>query len=739
MQRKFTSLLMLIAMSFTLASCGDLFMKKKSDSSFSNNFLSCSLDAKALSGIFTENIKGDLLCLKESLNLFVEVVKTDRPGFLSQVELKKYIRENVEELDETVLEALSGVFDINSLIFGDHPKYISKTNIGPLVELFIEINRSMVNNNVFDYYTDETQVSYKEHNRRRLLVYEALSAIGGKIISISKENNKSISFKQFLERFKGLDNNIVLQSTTKMLFIKKMFLGGEEGILTSKEFRRFAAMLSDVSKVSFDIAHLGNITPTKNESEQILQTARVNVATIVKNLYYKGQDYTDIMSFRNIYDMIDLFAPEYAKWKQYTSDYLIVKKDLLGNDTKNFNSNEIYILLNDIILENLNRGVFIYKTYALNKKLLDSGDPIGPEGLPKVDTSNNKEKKYKIEVNKIVQNYRFFKGDDLAATYKNSIARNPLGIFEVSVYQDLIERVLTRYGNADANALGGAKISQEKLLETALKYKGILIGEDILTEGREKNTVETIYLMSSLFQAQSDGDIDIEVNELVEFAVSVMSAGELAKATHTYFEDNCELDDKGRYTAKCYRENFMEALEVESEGVLVKEKLEKLHSYFSKEERDISEYLKVVGQFSRSCTQFKDGTPVPMTEAELMLAYSGMLAVEQTMIRYDVNEDSKLDNDNYLQIEEVEKSFGVYKNAVQGLSPIKSLSEKVFWYLIKNKKAPSPLTYIFVLPATKKSKLKAGADRQTLATILKTLSEESPANKENPFPCEILR
>jgi len=750
MQRKFTILLMLIAMSFSLISCGDLFMKKENESSFSNQFLSCSLNAEALSEIFTQNIKGDLLCLEESLNLFVEVVKTDRPGLLSQVELKKYIRENVAEIDESVLNALSGIFDINSLMFGDHPQYIAKNNIGKLVDLFIEINRTMVKNNVFEYYTDEEKVSYKEHNRRKAMVYEALSTIGGKINSISTLNNRTISFTELLEKFKGLDNNIVLQKSTKMLFVKKMFLGGEEDVLTSSELRRFCSMLSDVSKVSYDIAHLTNITHTENQAEEILQTARLDVDTLVKNLYYKGQDYTNVMSFRNIYDMIDIFYPEQGKWKLYTSDFLKAKKALLENDSLNFNSNEVYILLNDIILDNLNRGVFIYKAYALNETLLNSGDQIIAD-LPNMFKPTNNEERYKNDMNRIVQSYRFFKGEQIAATYKNFIQRNPLGIFEISVYEDIIRRIFYVYGNASASALGGAKITQEKLISTAMEYKNILVGEGILTEGREKNTVETITLMSSLFQAQSDGDGDIEVNELVEFGISVMSGTSLAGITHPYFQDKCVLDDKDRYTAECYRDNFMGSLEIDKDGVMVKEKLVKLNTYLSEEGVDTQEYLKVVGGFTRSCTHFKDGAAVPMIESELMLVYSGMLAVEQTMVRYDVN------NNNILDPLEVDKAFEVYKGAITGLIPGKFLqkfSKSFYLYLMKYKKLPD----VQNINSTKdlwralkagshfvgflfksKAKKQSSADRFTIATILKTLAELSPENIANPFPCETLR
>ncbi len=751
MQKKFFKLIALITFSLSVVSCGDLFMKKKSDSdSISTDALSCELDAKALSNIFTTNIKGDLLCLKESLDLFVEVVKTDKPGYLSQVELDRYIRDNVSDIDVEVLSALSGIFDINSLIFGDHPLYIHKSNVGKLVDIFIEINRAMVANNVFNYYTDETPVSYKEHNRRKAMVYEALSSIGGKIIETSVENSRSINFPALLEKFKNLDNNIVLQNSMKFLFIKKMFLGGEEEVLTSKELRRFAGMLSDVSKVTFDIAHIDTIEHAENEAEEILQTAKVDVQTIVKNLYYKGQDYTNVMSMRNIYDIIDTFLPEYSKWKKYTSDYLKAKKALLENDSEDFNSNEVYILLNDIVLENLNRGVFIYKAYALNEDILNSGDTI-IEDLPNMINLSDSEDKYKNEMNNIVKSYRFFKGDTFAGTYQNSIVRNPLGIFEISVYENLIKRILSVYGSTSMSALGGAKITQEQLVATAMEYKDILVGEEILIAGREKNTIETVTLMSSLFQAQSDGDSDIEVNELVEFVIELSSGGNLAQMSHEYFQTKCSLDEKDRYMPECYRSIFNGVLDVEDKGVSIRDKLPKLAAFLEQDNVDAGEYLRVAEGFTRSCTHFDDGTPVPMTEDELSLIYTGVIAVEQTMVRYDVN------NNNQLEPEEVDKAYEVYEGSIKGLIPGKFLqkfAKSFYLYLMKYKKLPDVQDikstkdlwralkegshFVGFLFKSKKKK-QTSADRFTIATILKTLSELSPENISNPFPCETLR
>ena len=149
MRTTFSHSILLLLMGFMLTSCGDIFMKKSEDNGTSmNQFATRKLDPKALAHIFTKNINGDLLALEENLNLFIDVVKTDRPGNLSLRELKIYIKENVKDVDPEVIEALASIFEINSLIFGDDKEYINKKNVRNLTQLLIDINKSVVDNNV---------------------------------------------------------------------------------------------------------------------------------------------------------------------------------------------------------------------------------------------------------------------------------------------------------------------------------------------------------------------------------------------------------------------------------------------------------------------------------------------------------------------------------------------------------------------------------------------------------------
>lgn len=740
MRTTFSSSVALLLLSFMLTACGDIFMKKSEDKKAGmSQFATCDPDPKALSKIFTENVKGELLCLGKNLNLFIDVVKTDRPGNLSYKELKIYIETNIPDIDDDVLLALSGIFDINSLIFGDDKLYINKANVGKLVNLLIDVNKAVVDNKVYDYFmAKEGKISFLEHNRRKAKIFSAFSFIAKRFKEeISDNNRKVINFVDLLGKFKNLDNNVILQNCTDLLYLKKMFLGGDEEVLTSVELKRFAGMLPDIGKVVFDLAHHDEIEHSENQSEEVILTMREDAETLVKNLYYKGQDFVNVMTLDNIFDTVKIFAPEYLKYKKYTNEILKAKEALLENSTPIFNSNEVMILAKEFLLSNLDKGAFFFRMYAVNSDVLNDGNTINTD-LQGIINSGYKEEQYKEEFNRIVKRYRYFKGREFSASFNRPIERNPLGIFQVSLLEYIITKFMKAYGSVDNAAQGKFKFSQAQLEKMMLDFKDFLEGEGIIDPGRTKNTAETITLMATLFQHQSDGDADIELTELTEFSMGLLSSNSLAKMADGYFQGVCPTIDtksgSNRYDPQCYRDEFVRMMDVEKNGVRIGAKLGKLEKYLTDQSTNVDEYLQISEVFTRDCVNFNDGSTVPMSERDLFLLFSGLMAIEQTIIKFDVN------NDNVLNPNEVDKAFPIYQSAIEALLPstLKYLAKKVFLYMIKHEKVPSKGAVVGLI-LTPAGALKADASRKTLAIILKALSEESPANQENPFNCDLLK
>lgn len=767
------TLLLAIAQLMLFVSCGDLFMSKDKKENFSQ-FATCEPDTSAFSEIFTANIKGDLLCLGENLNLFADIVKSDRPGNLSYKELKEYIQKNVSDVDPSTYDILRAIFDLNSILSGDNKDYIKKENIDKLIETFVLMNKAIVQNNVYDYFMDESPVTYETHLQRKAKIYFAFSQIEKAFIKNFKNNNNVIDFDNFVDLFASISDQEFINKVKSVLFVKKMFVGGEKNSLNAIELKRLINIVADASKIIFDITHLDLVEHDNEEAEDIIEALREDFDTIVRNLYVtNGSEIAFLYS--DLEGVLNTFFPEYAQYTKYKPSILKLKEILLVSNSEIFTGAEVYTLLNDIILTNLSRGVFFFKAYDANKSRLDSTDKI-VFNLPNVFTTNDQEIGFKEDFNRIAKDYAHFKGGNESAYFENKIKRNALGMFEISAIEDLVKRLFYAYGQKSDKAYGGVHISLGDMEKILIDFKEVLRGEGISLdpEGgkykpREANTAETISLLTSLFQNQSTGIPDteeddpklIEVNEMTEFAVSLLSANTIAGKAFDFFAENCSLDDKGMFLPECYRSKFVDFFDTElSEGKKVKDYLPKLSQNLDElSNEEVEDFLEQVEVFSRSCTFFDTAKtePVPMESGDFFMIFGGLIAMESTFNRFDTGNGDDYNN-NILDVDEVERAYDeVYEGAVKALIPgkfLKRFGKSFYFYLVKNNELPDVQNikgmrdlwralkegFKFVgFLFKRKSKKQAPASRYTLAMVLRILAEQSETNINNPFPCESLR
>ena len=129
-----------------ITGCGDLFMGDKKDKSISLQAFSCDLDTKAFSKILEHNIKGDIICLQEKIHSFIDLVKTDRPGYISEKTLVKFVQNGPLDLgDEDLAPVIEAIFDLTNLILGGDRGYISRADFDRIVAFLIEFNKNIIN------------------------------------------------------------------------------------------------------------------------------------------------------------------------------------------------------------------------------------------------------------------------------------------------------------------------------------------------------------------------------------------------------------------------------------------------------------------------------------------------------------------------------------------------------------------------------------------------------------------
>ena len=134
---------------------------------------------------------------------------------------------------------------------------------------------------------------------------------------------------------------------------------------------------------------------------------------------------------------------------------------------------------------------------------------------------------------------------------------------------------------------------------------------------------------------------------------------------------------------------------------------------------------------------------------ESVVSWAGLLVIEQSMLRFDVNRD------NILSPSELDKLYVVFRGALEALIPVdflKRYSKDIFRYIVKFQRLPETEVkgfkslwralrqgahfVRFLFKSDRKQSV--DADRMTYAAVLKIIAENTPST-DAPFDCETLR
>lgn len=760
----------LLVTQFVLSSCGDLYSKKVKEKEV-DQFATCELDTESIANVMIQNIEGDLNCLRSNLKFFIEIVKTDRPGFLSQERLEDYIKTNMEDVDQVTLDALDGIFDINTLLFGDDVGYISKKNVDNLVDVLKQFNKLVVDNKIHEYFTSDETVSFKEHNYRKSVIYSTLMQLKEVLNKYIVPNSRAIKVAEFVDKFRNLENQELVKNIESVLFIKKAFMGGDQIHLSSKELFRFIDLMGNAGKITYDFVNLPSVATKADEDIEVLRILKEDLLTVYNSFHFKDNPNEPIVSFNQIKNLVQQFLPEYAKYFKYKSTILKVKEVFLGSNSETFTAQEILTLIYDVAYKNVAKGVFIYNAYDFNESLLNADMPIVNDfnNLSPL-MSSSMDKNFAELFNRISKSqsksedlssrgYKYFHGSNYVPLFDYGFQRNPRGMFEVALYEYISEKTFAAYGTEDSNAVGDYVMSLEQMEVLLEDLSEFFVGEGFIIEGRAKSTAETITLISTLFHPSSNGDGRIEINEFVEFVVTMTSSLKLATDMQEELQKKCGVEGYSKIHPGCYRlemKNFLEASvdksDKKSSAKTRKDFLPGMYNYINAQTvSTFDTFIRSAAKFSRTCTHFEDGTEVPMSSGDFIVSWGGFLAVEQSILTFDINKTG------ILEPREVLTAYGVYKSAIEALIPVefmKRYSYGIFQYMIRYQRVPeipditgvrsffralregSHLVQFLVRPQRYRN---SSADRMTFAKVLEIIAKNSPSKKENPFDCEQLR
>lgn len=773
MMKKWTYFLCLLA-SFLVISCGDLFTTERDPAGLSiSKEADCKLETEAFSYILEKDISSDILCLKNQLNLFISLVETDRPGFISKSVLKTFLLEGPlsNDIDPEVADIIDTVFEMSNLIMGTDKNYIKKSEMHTLIDFLTFFNSHIWK--TYTYFDSPDDVNYTRHSRERKIVYEEIKTITNglkKIFKANRDRVDTIDTEKLMFNFFKNDPE-TMEKINSIMFVKRAILGGQKWEMTHHEFSNLITVIPELIQVSFDIAKSSKYTFV-DEQATLLKLFKQDIEVVRRVLFFRETSTEAMFTTGDVIGAIKTLAPSISDSfdvAKYPEEFKKIKEVFLGSNSEFFAAKEIYTLLNHVekIIDTSN---LFYRVYDFYEEELNGPDNITHD-FGDFPVNSSTEQKYLSEFANIANNYKFFKGSFGVPFYTFDNHRNPNGFVEIMAVEYFIKNAFRYYGSKKPEARGGYDITLEQFEKIAYDFRWIFKEAGLVVIGREgggelKGISENVILMSTLFQNQSNGcdskGVCMETPELTEFLVGLLTALNVKDFFTEKMIELCatELDMYDRIAPECFRRNFIDVIEAKNpkNGMVIADQMPFFYDYLKTLVEDVEpgrpytdseEYMSFLLEteaFTRTCTHYdaEKTEEIPLKANDAFAVFAGLLNVESTVLRFDTDRSNVLNYRNeYGRNEILDAYYEVYHGAIKGLLDPKGgfltkLAKPMFQYLIKEGKVPDVKKFKSIWHFAKfllKRNKNANANRDTFATVLKVIGEQNDGDKK-PFKCD---
>jgi hypothetical protein len=737
-----------------LAGCGDLLGKKviKKKLESSQFRATCDLDVNAFADIMHKNISSQIKCLEENLNIFIKVVKSGKEGYLGRREFEAYILKNRPDIKPEVTRALKSIFDINFLIRGEDPDYISKKNIEDLIRFALVFNEE-ASLNFAPIFQSTAPVTFALHQNHRDRVSAANKAIIMALRRIFNPNRNGeihrLNINELLDSFSTEDNRESVDKFKEALFVKRVILGGNKDELNHTELERLLLNFDQLLLITLDAVRYKYIILKQESMLQLLRRDVNDFYDIITQGSLNSRDGETLFSIEEALNVVKIFV-ERDKFdvEKFRNLIIEVKKMAMGGNASEVKGRELKTILNHA--RTLTQtGVVFHRIYDKFKVPMSSPLPVTVnfDEYRRVYPEHQKEL---ADFERIVKTYRFIKGEFISPYFTNGFKRNADGIFEIALFEFALKLVFQTYGSPSPNrdAVGGFSIDKDQMQKLVLKFETELIELDLLLPQRAISTADNISLLGSLFQYQSDKNKMLDVNEATEFGLTLFSGINIASDLMTYLKSKgCAVDRFGRIEPQCLKANFFQGFckSYRSYYPLFFKALNapaKCEDIPNNESNQI--FLGTSIDAARTCNYYTDGQKEEIwySEGDIMSIMLALIHAETTILRWDAN------GNNFLDADEVNRAYEIYSPALDGFledkpAIIKRFKKQIFQFLIKYEQIPDDKEFKsiwkfvrFLLSFDKK----APAYRKTITSVLKTIGEENQKiSTTKPFDCNLLR
>jgi len=770
---KTSLMLSLLSSLMFISGCSDLFQSDVVDKSLESNKFkaNCELNIDEFHLILEEPIEEAIDCLGKNLKLFVKAVESKRPGYLSRKALINYIKRNRKDIKPEVLKALQSVFDINYLVYGEDTDYISEANIDALVEV-AKIFNEQSSKNFKPIFMAKDVINYDLFKLLRdqkikpssLIISNALKKVfnpnrGGRVDKLNLED--------VLDAFTTENNQVSMAKVKKLLFAKKIILGGDKNQLTHEELGRLVENFSSYSLLALDGVRYKDIKMDQRSMVDFLKNdVELLNSLIFSSSFPDNRNKEVLFSLQEAIDAVDvLVGPDSdLDLGKYYDLLKEAKQILMDGDAEIVTGGDLRRLFAHG-LSLLKTGDLFHQFWAAEPDLLkeEPGRPITYDFKNLYDVFSDEKPRVNDFV-RILKKYRFLKGKNSSAYYTDNYYRNSDAVFEVAIYEYALTLVMKKFGCPN-NTLGGTIVcdgkpvlngvymKNEHVINLVQKFKKVLIETDLIYPGREVKTAETITLLGSLFQYQSDENKLFDVNEATEFAISLFTAIDVSKDLDNHFKkltknNQCEMDKFGRVSPDCFKANFLQGVCLNypdkfpklyaSLGATVYEN-NKLVCRIPSDVPNLA-YLDRAVKAARTCNVYPNTTEeIFYSTGDVMSIFLAMMHIETTIIRWD----TRIHN-NVMDPDEVMDAYNIYSPALDGFlekmpSIVKKMKKQIYQYMVKYEQVPNDKEFTSVWKFVKflaSFNKNATANRKTIASILVTIGEQGTPST---FDCSLLR
>lgn len=679
---------LLIVASLLLASCGYVSDKpvQNADVYRANELQSCKIDVTKLSEIFKADQKQQIKCLQDNFIQFTKYVRSKNPGSVNENELGIFIKKFFEGQSDSIIKGLSIIFQLNMILLKDEADRISNNNITPLFELLIQINKEAV------IITDILKQMDDEQNQGKFWelrenFYQSVARFSAKAIELIDKSPglaKKLNIREFvLEATKKVGSAPVDEQTIdSFMFLKRVLLAGDSQVITTDELKEIIGKLPNLLSLVFDVYYVTNKN-FQTDSEQLkfyLQSTR----ELYEILQFNQPDFT-LITTEQLIVIIEKFYKD-KDVRKFKSTLEIYKQKFIGGKPDTITLKDMRVAL-DIAHDLLERLYFNNVTYESAKPTMDKIEAIKYFDRLKL-------KEYEIfserRLNELHQsfadiavNFRYFRNKETGANYYGTqIKRNLYGFHELAISKWLAQKLILAYGHKDTN--GVIQVSMDEFSKFLLDSKPLLEEFKLWSPNFESFSRNSV-LLGDLFQQQSNGDLNIGVNEATEYISMILSAVEISGKINDNLTASCTFgSDKEdpKFDKKCFNDHFFDILLNKLEYRKFMPRLSMYVNDQATPKTDIEEFLKGVEGFARD--DDKPGVPVNRRDSTLILG--ALLNIESTFIRFDAN------NDNIIDYVELKEAFKTYRNSIIILAKLAPADESyafsIFLYMVSKMQVP---------------------------------------------------